>query len=307
MEQKRRRMRRRPRRSHTPSRGASFDAQRQMARKKRRRKQLIKAFAAWAACLLLVAVIAFSVARLIGYMGDSRQRSLKAQGIEQMEEGDLQAAITSFDQALEAASSDKSALSLDVLQYRAEAEYRLADYEAAAYTYGLLMERDPKTLENWYMAAMCSAALGKADQALAYYNHVMEAGDEAVKETAGRPQAMAAVGEACVQAGLYDEAIGMYQKAIGDGLDDGETYNQMGLCQMAGQAYKDAADSFDKGKVKAEEAGDEALLKELSYNRAVASEYMQDYEKAGELFEAYIKRFGEDENARHEIEFLKSR
>lgn len=307
MEQRRRKVRRRSRRGRTQARGASFDLQRQMARKKRRRKRLVKALSAWAACFLLVAAIAFGVARFIGYMGDSKQRSLRAQGVEQMDAGDFQAAIVSFDQALEAGNSDKSALSLDILQYRAEAEYRLEDYEAAAYTYGLLMEREPETLENWYMAAMCSAALGKADQALAYYNHVMEAGETAAKETAGRRQAMAAVGQACVQAGLYDEAVNMYQKAIGDGLEDGETYNQMGLCQMAGEAYKDAADSFDKGKEKAEEAGDQALLKELSYNRAVASEYMQEYEKARELFEAYIDQFGEDENARHEIEFLNSR
>ena len=105
--------------------------------------------------------------------------------------------------------------------------------------------------------------------------------------------------------GAYDQAMSLYENALRDGLDDGKIYLQMGLCQMAEENYKDAADSFDQGKVKASE--DRELLRELSYNRAVCSEYLYKYDEALKLFEEYNKSFGPDERAEHEIAFLKSR
>ena len=49
------------------------------------------------------------------------------------------------------------------------------------------------------------------------------------------------------------------------------------------------------------------LLKELAYNKAVCLEYRQQYRQAQAEFETYIKVFGDDEDARHEIDFLKTR
>ena len=52
---------------------------------------------------------------------------------------------------------------------------------------------------------------------------------------------------------------------------------------------------------------DMALLKELVYNRAVAYEYLSEYKKALGLFEDYVSVFGPNEDAEHEIAFLKTR
>ena len=97
---------------------------------------------------------------------------------------------------------------------------------------------------------------------------------------------------------------------------------------MAGEDYKGALDSFNKGfeiigtqyhagtgaplsqvaaAVTRENGKDWALLQELAYNRAAACEYLQQYEDALEQFMEYIDVFGEDENARHEIDFLSTR
>ena len=53
--------------------------------------------------------------------------------------------------------------------------------------------------------------------------------------------------------------------------------------------------------------GSRELLKELSYNRAVACEHLQQYDKALAMFEDFVKEFGSDEDAEHEIAFLKTR
>ena len=33
----------------------------------------------------------------------------------------------------------------------------------------------------------------------------------------------------------YDKAMALYENALKDGMEHGEIYNQMGLCQMAAQ------------------------------------------------------------------------
>ena len=48
-------------------------------------------------------------------------------------------------------------------------------------------------------------------------------------------------------------------------------------------------------------------MKELSYNRAAACEHLQQYDKALAMFEDFVKEFGSDEDAEHEIAFLKTR
>lgn len=126
----------------------------------------------------------------------------------------------------------------------------------------------------------------------------------------------------------YEKAMKFYNEAIKDGMVDGQIYNQMGLCQVAEADYEGALDSFNQGyeilvtdynlgsatppsqaaqALKEESAPNYSLLKELTYNRAVAYEYLQQYDKALALFEEYVSVFGGDEDAQHEIDFLRSR
>ena len=63
----------------------------------------------------------------------------------------------------------------------------------------------------------------------------------------GRQEALLAAGSACVDAKEYDKAMALYEDALKDGMEHGEIYNQMGLCQMAAEDYQSAYDSFDKG------------------------------------------------------------
>lgn len=298
------------------------------ARRRRRRKRLIKALIAWAVCLLLVALVAAGTFRLITSLASSKKRGFREEGIRKMADRDYQGAIASFDQALESSGKKDHAFNSDVLRYRAEAELQLADYGAAIHTYDLLIEADEGSAVSYqYLKAVCLAGSGEEDQAVFVYQEAFAA-DQAEGYSPGQEEALIAAGSACVDAGKYEQAMSLYEEAVRKGITHGQIYNQMGLCQMAGEDYKGALDSFNKGfeiigtqyhagtgaplsqvaaAVTRENGKDWALLQELAYNRAAACEYLQQYEDALEQFMEYIDVFGEDENARHEIDFLSTR
>ena len=58
---------------------------------------------------------------------------------------------------------------IDVLKYRAEAEYKLGDYGAAAHTYDVLLEVDKEQPEYFYRSALTKALSGDAQGALDHY------------------------------------------------------------------------------------------------------------------------------------------
>ena len=145
-------------------------------------------------------------------------------------------------------------------------------------------------------------------------------------------EALIAAGSACVKAQDSETAKNLYEEALNSGKTgeklESRIYNQLGLCQMAEEDYETAADTFDKGynalitgykagtgaeldqaaaAIPKEDTQGLTLLKELAYNKAVCLEYRQQYRQAQAEFETYIKVFGDDEDARHEIDFLKTR
>ena len=145
-------------------------------------------------------------------------------------------------------------------------------------------------------------------------------------------EGLLAAGGASVSAGQYERAMALYEEALAEGVQNGQIYNQMGLCQMADEDYEGAGDSFDKGyelasaqagssgaevsegqdadgqeEPQGNAAASESLVKELAFNRAAVREYMGQYDEALSLFEAYVSAYGEDERAQHEIDFLKTR
>ena len=134
----------------------------------------------------------------------------------------------------------------DVLLYRADAEFLLKDYNAAIHTYDLLLEMKPDTPEYMYRQSSCYARIGDTDNALKRYQEA-KALEKKDKPVPGRQEALLAAGSACVDAKEYDKAMALYEDALKDGMEHGEIYNQMGLCQMAAEDYQSAYDSFDKG------------------------------------------------------------
>ncbi len=319
------------RRSHRASAG------RRGAGRRGRRRRASGGLAVWGICLALVVLAAAGVLRLTAGGASSERRQLRQEGIASLEAGDYDAALNSFEQALAASKGRDKAFDRDVLLYRAETEFKLKDYQAALHTCQLLTEAGEESLTLRYWSSICYAKLGDWGNALSVYEETA-AGETGDAWSTGRLEALAAAGDACVKNGENEKAMELYQPAIEKGMGNGQIYNQVGLCQMAEKDYQNALDSFDKGlavlaeeysapadasavqlKAALEEAqtapagetgglsGDLSVLRELAFNQAAAQEYMEQYEKALSLFQAYTDAFGADDRAQHEIDFLKTR
>ena len=303
-------------------------------RRRRRRNRRIKAAFLWLVCLAFIALLIFGAVKLVGRFAGSGKEQLRKDGIEKLNSGDLEGAVADFDAALEKSgnkSNKPSAFNADVLWYRAEAELLLKDYEAASHTYDLITEQGGDKISCLYMKAMCAGALEDKDAAVSYYREALGMEKEGNRSD-GYEEALTAAGSACVKAQDFDTAKSLYEEALNSGKTgeklESRIYNQLGLCQMAEEDYETAADTFDKGynalitgykagtgaeldqaaaAIPKEDTQGLTLLKELAYNKAVCLEYKQQYSAAQTEFEHYISVFGADENAQHEIDFLKTR
>ena len=79
--------------------------------------------------------------------------------------------------------------------------------------------------------------------------------------------------------------------------------NALAVSLMESGNYEEAHSFLEKGIA----TGDEAVMADLLFNQAAAYEYMSQYEKALELFQAYEAAYGPDEAAQKEITFLSTR
>ncbi|MBS6517508.1 MAG: tetratricopeptide repeat protein [Clostridium sp.] len=124
----------------------------------RRYRQLCRALAAVSSVLLLTGC------------GDSKEaREARMSGIEQLNQKNYEEAIASFDRALSEADGIVGAFELDVLKYRAEAEYLTEDYQAAAHTYDILADVDEGKREYLYYGAASHALAGNLPEAVEAY------------------------------------------------------------------------------------------------------------------------------------------
>lgn len=115
---------------------------------------------------LFLAAAVLSLGILSGCGAESKEaKEARMTGIEQLNAGNYQDAIDSFGKALDESDGIVNSFELDVLKYRGEAEYKLADYKAAAQTYGILAEVDGGKAEYLYYKVASEAAAGQAEDA----------------------------------------------------------------------------------------------------------------------------------------------
>lgn len=90
---------------------------------------------------------------------------------------------------------------------------------------------------------------------------------------------------------------------------DAEVYNRMAKEQLEAGQYERALTAIEQGfaAIRAEDANAQSVRKHLTFNQAVAYEYKGDFARALELFEAYARDYGADEEIQHELAFLKTR
>ncbi len=227
-------------------------------------------------------------------------RETRESAIAMMEAGDYEGAVAAFNGLVEKAGS-VTEFELDVLKYRAEAEFLLGDYAAAVHTYRTLIEVDKERPEYYYFASMALARDGQMEAALEF----LESGKKLDEkfEVAGFFEATMALAEGYEANGAFEAAKSMYQELIDGGLGSTEIYNRLMVMAMDDEDYEEALRMAAKGLI----LTDGLAVQELKFNEAVCYEYLGEFAKALELFRAYVAEFGSDERAEHEIAFLETR
>lgn len=148
---------------------------------------------------LFLAAAVLSLGILSGCGAESKEaKEARITGIEQLNAGNYQDAIDSFGKALDESDGIVNSFELDVLKYRGEAEYKLADYKAAAQTYGILAEVDGGKAEYLYYKAASEAAAGQAEDAEKDFAAAEEKAKNSKKSSAEAPGVSLAFTGACV-------------------------------------------------------------------------------------------------------------
>lgn len=117
------------------------------------------------------------------------------------------------------------------------------------------------------------------------------------------PQIVLYLGKSYEATGDYNYAISVYSNYLEIDNTQAQLFNQLGLCQMKMERYDDALKSFQSGM---QIEGNE-LMQTLKFNEIVAYEYKLDFQTAATLMNEYLKNYPDDETAKREYEFLKTR
>lgn len=225
------------------------------------------------------------------------KQDYRTAGIAALEAGSYAEAVQQFDEAIAHSNGFVGKFELDVLKYRAEAEYRMADYVAAAETYEVLLQADKERAEYYYLLSMAQANLGQTDAA----QEALSKGEALDAQAAGASDARLTLGNVLLEQGQTEAAMVLYQSAISSGQATADVYNQVGLCYLEAKEYDAALAAFQNGL--SVDAGNAQLL----FNRAVACEYMGDFVQAREYMEQYTAAYPDDDKAQRELAFLKTR
>ena len=239
-----------------------------------------------------------------------------------LDEGKYTEAVEAFDKAISVhGSKNIRGLEIDILRYRAEAEYKAGDYKAAEHTYKLLMSADEERREYMDMLSIIYTNLCNID---------MDIDIEDAIEMYERAESLEDRSDLHINAGVsivkyYED---MYDKNLETTyLDKAEDFlekllketNRKNAKVLAVYAkhlamredYDRALEAVEEGIALLENKSlnehDDEVLKSLMFSKASCYEYMSDSNTALECFNAYIEKYGEDEAVSHEVAFLKSR
>lgn len=250
------------------------------------------------------AILGLALAVTVGAGGCGKKEdkySYRAAGIEALNQGNYDGAVEAFDKAIDSSKGLVGKFDVDVLKYRAEAEYLAGDYTSSADTYDILIKVDGELPEYLNMRSVSKAGAGDLKGAIEDYKK--SAGLDTEKKAPGRLKALLAAGAAMEKEGTVSDAMSLYEEALQDGEQSAELYNRMGLCKLAAEDWDGAAEYFKKGL----SAPDSEQVPELLFNQAVAEEHKGEFKTALDLMQQYISAHGPDEEAEREITFLKTR
>ena len=107
----------------------------------------------------------------------------------------------------------------------------------------------------------------------------------------------------CMEQGLYEKAVEMFNAYFAKEKTNALAYNQYGVCMMQLGRYAEAADAFSQGLA----LNDRTIDQEIRFNEVTAYEHLGDWTTAMEKAQAYVERYPDDAVGQKELTFIQSR
>lgn len=155
------------------------------------------------------------------------------------------------------------------------------------------MDSGTKNMTNYEKGRICYY-LGDYDNARTYL--------EKARDDNGY-EAVLFLGKTYETLGDNNYAISVYNTYLEGGEDNPQVLNQLGLCRMKAQDYEGALTAFQT----AMNVPDNGMMQTLKMNEIIAYERLGEYKQASVLMESYLKTYPDDEVAKREYTFLKTR
>ena len=244
----------------------------------------------------------------------------------------LAAAYTKNGQYSEAEDTYDAILALrpnekDAYFLRGNVRMNLGNFQEAKEDFDKVISMDPKNYDRLIQIYEVLAHFGYKEVGQAYLQTALDSGDKQMDNFCiGRiyyylgeyQKACLALEEARVKGGVesylylgrsyeamgdFNYASSVYSSYLGKYEGNAEMYNQLGLCEIAKGEYRKALEAFQAG-LQQENSG---MVQTLSFNEAVAYEYLGEYQQAYALMGNYLKSYPDDEQAKREYDFLSTR
>ena len=211
-----------------------------------------------------------------------KEKQYRQSGIEKMEEGDYEGAVTLFQKALDQSLAEVGDLEIDICYYKAAAQYKSGDMEGALKTYKALISYDKKNPEPYYLRGCIYLKEGDSKKAQEDFDKAMELSSDDYELYVSIYENLMGVGETEAAENILNQALKL------DG-EDAEDYRERGHIYLLKGDYESARKELDKAINKED-------TKALLY-MAQVYDAQGNSSQAQALYESYSARNGSDSEA----------
>ncbi|PXV89078.1 tetratricopeptide repeat protein [Lachnotalea glycerini] len=206
-------------------------------------------------------------------------------------DGNLESAISDFDKAIQS-DSDEYEMYVNIFNNLDNKGYTTQGQD---YLKKALEIKDSK--DDGLKKGMIYYYLGDTENALTQLNKSKEAGNKQALLYLGKVYQL--LKDNATAVGLYEEYIAAGESK--EGL--GTVYNMIGMCNMENESYQEALTNFQSGIA----LNESDSMQELLFNEIVSYEYLSDFETAAQKMQEYLNLYPNDNTAKREYDFLKTR
>ena len=257
---------------------------------------------------------------------EEQQMALRAQGMEQAQEGNYEDAIASYNEALGLADMYAGTLELDIAAYKASAQYRAGNTEDAIATCSAILDLK-ESAEIYTTRGLLYREAGNTEAAKADFTKAMSLTPKKDKVMLGRlsyymedytnaktyleaaskegdPEGIYWQAELYREMGNTEYAITLYQSYLeGDTIRHQEAYERVAAYQIEQSDYTGALNTIQSGI----SMGNSGCLQKLMASEIAIYEQQGDFDTARQKMETYLESYPDDADAQREYTFLKTR